>query len=385
MPSLGYQDYLLPKKLQSLGHETVIITSDRFTPIPNYNDIWGPIMGPRMHGPGEFLEGNMLIIRLEPTFEIQRRIKLKGLYRRLKKIQPDYLFVHNILSMNIPTALRYSRENSIPIYVDSHLTFTSTNTTLFGIIYYWFVKKYYKRRQSNFTSIYGVAEECREHLSKYIGIPITKSSLLPIGIDEELFRYSIESRQNCRDKYQVRTNEILLMTTGKLCEEKGTDLIPKIIALLPIEMRKLLRVVMVGDGSSEFVKSKIKIPFEKIDFKKYSITGFVDYTELPNFFAGADIVVYPRASSLSALEAAACRNIVLMSDTEASRWREYKGVGFSLNFSDLDLVVKELSKFIKMRVEEREAVAKKAELAAYHEFSYKSIAQHFIQQVQENT
>ena len=373
MPLLGYQDFLLPKKMQDLGNSTVILTSDRYTPISNYESSWEPIMGPRVCGKGDFYCDGLLIKRLEPVYEVQRRIKLRGLYTELVNLKPQYIFVHNILSMNIPSAIKYARKYEIPLFIDSHLTHTSTNKSFAGRIYYMIMRKYYQKNRKHVSGFYGVAEECRDHMHQYLGISRELSKLLPIGIDEKIFQFNLAHRKKKRRELNVSDDQILLMQTGKLCSEKGVHLLTATIGMLSAEKRKRLKIVFVGDGDKDYLRQAVIEPFRAIGFDSYKITGFVDYRVLPEYFSAADIVVYPKASSLSALEAASCRNVVIMSDTDASKWRAKKGVGLSQNFANALETSSVLNSFLEADSIELEKIKLLAAEAVHNEFSYESV------------
>lgn len=383
MPRMGYQDFLLPKKLQEYGYKTIILTSDRFTPIKKYESTWGQIMGPRIIGSGDYMIDELLIRRLKPVFEVQRRILLNGLYSQLKELKPEYIFVHNILSINIPVALFYANKYKIPLFVDSHLTFTSTQDSFIGKFYYWLVKKYYKKNITKFARFYGVAEECRNHMEKYIGIDKKRSTLLPIGIDEKIFFFNDVNRKNIRRIHNVMDDEILLIQTGKLSSEKGVQLIPEILKNINIDILTKIKILFVGDGDSIFLDEYLHKPLRDISFQSYEIIGFVDYKNLSNYYSAADIVFYPLASSLSALEAAACRCIVFMSNTEASKWRAEKGVGFSINFNDPINSSKVINYYLSLDKVALEKLKYSAEYAVCESFSYKKIIEHFIKDLKE--
>jgi glycosyltransferase involved in cell wall biosynthesis len=383
MPKMGYQDFLLPKKLHEYGYKTIIITSDRFTPINNYESTWGKIMGPRIIGSGDYIEDGLLIRRLKPVFEVQRRILLNGLYTQLKELKPKYIFVHNILSMNIPIAVFYANKYKIPLFVDSHLTFTSSRSSLIGKLYYLLVKKYYKKNFKKFSKFYGVAEECREHMEKFIGIDKKSSTLLPIGIDEKIFFFNDVYRKKIRSIHNVLDDEILLIQTGKLSSEKGIQLLPQILKRLNRDILTKIKILLVGDGDSEYLNEHLHKPLRDFSFKSYEIIGFVNYKDLFKYYSAADIVFYPLASSLSALEAASCRCIVFMSNTDASKWRAEKGVGFSINFNDPINSSKIINYYLSLDKVALEKLKYSAEYAVRESFSYKKIVELFIKDLKE--
>ena len=89
MPGMGYQEFALAKWNARHGHEVHMVTSDRYTPVPHYEDTWESFLGPRLIGPGvEQIEG-VTIHRLPCRLELKRRPWLAGLSDELERIRPD--------------------------------------------------------------------------------------------------------------------------------------------------------------------------------------------------------------------------------------------------------------------------------------------------------
>ena len=49
-PKLGYQEYYLAKEHAKMGHEVIVISSDRYYPFPDYNNTIKKILGNRFVG-----------------------------------------------------------------------------------------------------------------------------------------------------------------------------------------------------------------------------------------------------------------------------------------------------------------------------------------------
>jgi glycosyltransferase involved in cell wall biosynthesis len=178
-------------------------------------------------------------------------------------------------------------------------------------------------------------------------------------------------------------DEILLIQTGKLCSEKGIQLLPEILKNLNRDILKKIKILFVGDGDSDFLNEHLHKPLRDLSFNSYEIIGFVNYKDLFKYYSAADIVFYPLASSLSALEAAACRCIVFMSNTDASIWRAEKGVGFSINFNDSINSSKIINYYLSLDKVALEKLKYSAEYAVRESFSYKKIVELFIKDLKE--
>jgi glycosyltransferase involved in cell wall biosynthesis len=94
---------------------------------------------------------------------------------------------------------------------------------------------------------------------------------------------------------------------------------------------------------------------------------------LAELYALADVCVYPAASSMSCLEAAACGVAVIMTDLPAGRWRAEKGVGLCYRTGDIEDLRSLLAGLLGNPVILKEA-AERGRAAVLHHFSYDQMA-----------
>jgi len=52
MPQMGYQEFLLPKWNKIHKQDTFIITSNKYYPVPNYDQTWKKFLGNRTRKTG---------------------------------------------------------------------------------------------------------------------------------------------------------------------------------------------------------------------------------------------------------------------------------------------------------------------------------------------
>ena len=131
MPEMGYQEFILPKWNAKHGHEVHIITSDRYTPVPDYENTWQHILGPRHIGESTETIENVLIHRLPVKLEFKRRIWLSGLFMKIKQIDPDIIFCHGTSSPLAFALVNISKKLRIPLIMDNHMAFVAQRS---GII-----------------------------------------------------------------------------------------------------------------------------------------------------------------------------------------------------------------------------------------------------------
>jgi len=131
----------------------------------------------------------------------------------------------------------------------------------------------------------------REHLLRH-GVPVARMSFAPYctpvppGITPE--RQS-EWRAEVRQKLHVTPDETLLLFSGKLIDKKNPRLILEALHLLSPAERKRFRLVYVGSGALEAdLRSQAAEFHDRVQF-----TGFVNQSEIPRYYAAADILLLP--------------------------------------------------------------------------------------------
>src|SRR5690349_9894513 len=94
---MGYAENLLPKAMaKDTSVEVHVVTSDLQPAFSNYAEVYEPFIGPRQQSPGTKKIHNYTLHRLPHGVEVKGRgIQLKGLYKLLKKINPDIVQCFN--------------------------------------------------------------------------------------------------------------------------------------------------------------------------------------------------------------------------------------------------------------------------------------------------
>lgn len=118
------------------------------------------------------------------------------------------------------------------------------------------------------------------------------------GIDIEGFRKNSgqDVRQEMRNKYNIKDDEIVFIFSGRVCDDKGVkELIQAFTELKKENVPAKLLIV----GAS-FFSSKKKTPYieELIELAKQNekdiiFTGYIDYKEMGKVYSAADVQVVP--------------------------------------------------------------------------------------------
>ena len=368
MPQMGYQEFLLPKYNAAAGHEVIILTSDRYFPVPNYEDSWKEFLGPRIIGCKSEIIHGVQIERLKTTFEIKGRPWIKSLKNRLKRINPDLIYVHGTGSITAYRIALMSSLNNCKFIYDNHMIFDIMQKGTAQKIYYFFQRNIFSKIiEKRAAVIFGVTEETCDYLVKIEGFNKKNVQHLPLGVDDNHFNNTDRKKIPSLNQY------VEILQTGKLNNDKKPQWLAKACLDLLIEGYKI-KLKFLGAGDKLIVE-QIRQSFNKANFEScLEFSKLTNYKYLPQEFKKSDIAIYPDGTSLSALEAASCGCEVIMADLPASLSREKKGVGITYKRGDItDL--KEKIKFLIGKLNDSTNYVNNAPNVISSEYSYKKISE----------
>jgi len=134
------------------------------------------------------------------------------------------------------------------------------------------------------------------------GLDRSKMKIFPRGIEYKNFYPRNQGRKFLMDRYKVKPGKYLLYT-GRISRDKNLDIIMQAFVDLVHEYPDLY-LFLVGEGPhrSEFQEKYIRNG-------NIIFTGKVKREELPNYYSGSDLFLFPSTSDtygMSVLEAQAC-------------------------------------------------------------------------------
>jgi len=111
--------------------------------------------------------------------------------------------------------------------------------------------------------------------------------ILPMGVDVNHF----QGGQRTRLRQSLPEDELLLLFVGRLVKEKGLDDLLEALALLHPDLRGHTSLWVVGDGQE---RSRLERYAQALGINgKVRFWGFISNDLLPNFYAAADLFVFP--------------------------------------------------------------------------------------------
>ncbi len=285
----GYQENLLPKYQAKLGHEVVVITSDRGSYFIGEKK-------PKIVSPGQYTDNGIRIIRLGISREFKGRyVRFINLFDAIKRECPDYIFHHGLTAPSVFEVVKYKQEYpQAKTALDNHGDYANSGRFIFWRLayyrFYW--KSRLKRVHSTVDRYFSITPHCKAFAENELGVPSVKHVLLPLGVDEEMTYYSPEWRKSIRKHYGIQEADFTIITLGKFNKRKKLEVLIEVIKRLNNKRVKLFIVGSFLKGYDTEIDSLIgnASGFIKI--------GWVEQNQIYKYLSAADLAVFPGGQSV---------------------------------------------------------------------------------------
>jgi glycosyltransferase involved in cell wall biosynthesis len=318
IPNMGYQENILPAEQKKLGHEVYIITSDRIPHYSGYDRNVGKIVGDRVIGGGVYQANGVTIYRLPTVMDVQNggQVIVKGLHRLLKELKPDVVQAHGTFELITLQVILYSKRLGYRIFVDDHSNVDNFHlNTLPKKIYIQFVKLVYHFYINRISMFFPVSYASWDLLKRVLGISEHQLELLPLGANTVRFHKSIELRNLGRNELGIKESENLILTAGKLHEQKDMEYLIKAVSYVNDAVPSI-KLLIIGNGTQQYM-DELKDLVNNLELsKKVIFMDFAPNNDLPKYYNAGDIGVWPGNCSITVLEAVATSLPVVIPDED---------------------------------------------------------------------
>ena len=219
----GYQENLLPKYQVKLGFDVSLIVTTG------------------MHKEGKIVyvdnedyispDGFRVIRRPKhcpPLWKIGRLFEHIDVFDLLKELKPDVVFLHGLVSATILQIAKYKRiiNPSLIIIADNHLDYQISTLHMPNFTNRVLRTNYrllYCLNNKYIDKVYGVTPWRKKYAHEIFGVPQSKIDLLIMGADDEAIDFLNKKsiRENVRNKYDIKEDEFLIVTGGKIDKNKN--------------------------------------------------------------------------------------------------------------------------------------------------------------------
>lgn len=148
-----------------------------------------------------------------------------------------------------------------------------------------------------------------------------KVKTLHNGVDLNKFSFSMEARNEIREKYNIKKDDFVFMYCGRIVPDKGVYELVRAFSQLERENVKLIIAGGITYSSRETSEYFDKVKSEAGD--NVIFTGFIPYSDIPKVYTAADVGVAPSmcndAFNLTVVEFFANGIPVIISDMGAMK------------------------------------------------------------------
>ena len=289
----SYQENMLPKFHKQQGNHVEVIAS-----LATFDENGKPTY--MEHGGTYQNEYDIKVTRLEyrKPLKIYHRMKRYiGTYAALEAAKPEILFIHGCQFMDMDIVVRYLKKHKgIRVYVDNHADFSNsaTNWLSKNILHKIFWRHTAQMVEPYTTKFYGVLPARVDFIKNLYKLPPEKCELLVMGADDDLVEAAEkpEVRKEIRSKYHIAEDDFLIMTGGKIDQFKTQTL----LLMEAVQKIKNLKVKLIVFGSiTTDLKEKVNA---LADGEKVQSIGWIQAKDSYQYFAAADLVVFPGRHSV---------------------------------------------------------------------------------------
>lgn len=369
----SYQENLLPKFHKEFGYKVEVLAS-----LMTFDENGKPTHIKK--GCSYINENDINVVRLDYKRPIKLYRKLKrytGTYEALEKMNPDVLFIHGCQFMDMDIVIKYLKSHSdVCVFVDSHADFSNSATNIVSKI---FLHKIFWRHTAKMiepfaTKFYGVLPARVDFLKNVYKLPPEKCELLVMGADDDLVEKSAEPhvRKSIRAEHNISEEDFLIVTGGKI------DLFKKQTLLLMEAVKQMknpkVKLLVFGSVVPELKEEVVTL----CDGNRIQYIGWIQSKESYDYFAAADLVVFPGRHSVF-WEQVAAQGIPMICKYWDGTTHVDLGGNVKFLYKDSAEEIKYQIEYLVENQQEYEHMKQIAVERGMKEFSYRDIAKRAIE------
>lgn len=281
----GYQDNLLAKYQAKNNHSVSVIASNFI----NDKKSDGVIRTKE----GIYHDDSVKIIRLKNSVPFISYLRIyNNLYNTLCEEKPDFIFVHGCQFMSIVSVCKYLKKHpNVKCRVDNHADHTNSAISIFGEIIHKTLWKYTANRINKYSQVfYGVLPARCDFLYEMYDVPKEKIELLVMGADDELVEESKKRLDLTRAKYNISSNDFLIVSGGKIDIHKK-EIINLLKSYQKMDNNKI-KMIIFGSLSNELEKEFIN------NLGNAQYIKWLNQKEIYDLLCASNLAIYPGRHSV---------------------------------------------------------------------------------------
>jgi glycosyltransferase involved in cell wall biosynthesis len=303
IPHMGYEENCLPAEQKALGHDVIIVTSNRLPRLPGYESHIGKFAAERVVPSGAVIENGVLIYRLR-SLETNQVLML-GLVSLLIRLRPQVVQTHGAFQYSTLLAISLSKLLGYRVFVDDHSHEKNFGArSVLGRLYLYLFRVFYRIFDTSIAAYLPVTESSSRILESVLGVPRTRMEVFQLGANTARFFSSNHAREQTRKTLGVQDNDLLILTAGKFDESKELDVLVTATYLVRKRFANA-RLILVGNGPPDYMRF-LETLVRSLALEEFvTFVDFVPNEILPTYYNAGDLGVWPGTPTITVVEAAA--------------------------------------------------------------------------------
>lgn len=298
MPEVGYQEVYLPRALSRLGHDVLVVTSDRVSPSSS------SVLGGR-YEPGLTSDAShgFSILRLKAAVALGAMVLAPGVKTATEEFAPEIVIVVGVGKL-FPNSLltRKKRYGLVVLFGDNSdwWDFSSVGLTLRSLrskISQRALKDLIYRRAVKYAdSVCLYTPDTKRIVSSALSPSLRRSLerkqfVTSLGFDPDEFYFSADERKRGRDELGAAENDCVLVTCTRVTAKKNLERVIDCVSKLCADAYDVRYVIagFLGDGYESRLKSYIARQPRPEIFHCYP---FLDHHRMRQIYCSADVGIW---------------------------------------------------------------------------------------------
>lgn len=344
VPGLGYQENMLPAKIHEEGHDIEVITS---TIVPRkFKDDYDNFEE------GEEIINGVKYHRLDHWIHVEDigKVVFKNLEKKLGEIEPDVIQCRSTINAYAARSARYCKYNDAHLFIDEHIDNDNFHLDKFYkkagfLLFKWALLGYIEKEAELFLPVQTYSQE---FLNDKFNIPISRTEVLPLGVETEHFQPDDEEGNEIRSELDIANDEFLLVTAGNIDPRKDIEVLVE--AFAELNDNHELKLLILGrpsgpEGPRYFQEIKDMVEREGLT-TDVVFHDFVPHEELSKYYNAADIGVWPGKLGITTVEAMGTGLPILICNSRATEYIISNDNGLAFERGNASELADKLSKYI---------------------------------------
>lgn len=371
----GYQENILPRIHQEMGHDVKVIAS---TETYLQHTKLGYVE-PKTYVSPDGVNVTRLPYAARIPAKMAQKLRIyTGLDAELRRFRPDIIFIHDVQFLSASVIVSYAKESGAIVFADTHTDYINSGRSfvsrhiLHGLIYRYSARQI----ESVATRIYATLPLRKEFLVDVYGLKPEGIALLPFGADDSRIDISQRDavRSEIRRELQIAGDDLVFVTGGKIDKRKNIYELLEVFCGL-VDQGKLARAKLLLFGKPTDEMAPMIKPF--LGHKAVRYVEWLPAADIYRYLWASDVAVFPGTHSVLWEEA-----IGFGLPCIARRWHGIEHIDLGGNCIFLERSDRaEIGQVLQHCYDDPADLARLRAVAATRgsaEFSYKAIAQRAI-------